>query len=99
MQSRRACGTVKGEERMKNKILIMLLASLCILASGCETNDTLQLTEFNAMADQYGTYEWVSPDGVHYWVVCGNYRYGIAPRYDNDGNLIIDKKGGQKNDI
>lgn len=36
--------------------------------------------------------EWVSPDGVHYWVYSGGYQYGIAPRFDNNGNLVIDNR-------
>lgn len=80
---------------MKKKILIMMLTSLCVFASGCKTNDTIHRTEADASGfslNNYGTYEWVSPDGVHYWVVVDNSRYGIAPRYDSDGNLIIDKE-------
>lgn len=32
--------------------------------------------------------EWVSPDGVHYWRT----PYNMAPRYDNNGELVIDGK-------
>lgn len=36
--------------------------------------------------------EWISPDGTHYWYKSGAYGAGyLAPRYDNDGNLVIDK--------
>lgn len=83
---------------MKKKILIMLLTSLCVFAGGCGTNDTIRHTKADASIgalDDYGTYEWVSPDGVHYWVVVNGRGYGIAPRYDNDGNLVIDKGAEQ----
>lgn len=35
--------------------------------------------------------EWVSPDGVHYWFYRAGYQAMMAPRYDSDGNLVIDK--------
>lgn len=30
--------------------------------------------------------EWISPDGVHYWI----YGHQMSPRYDHNGNLVID---------
>lgn len=35
--------------------------------------------------------EWVSPDGVHYWYQQAGYHAMLAPRYDKNGNLVIDK--------
>ena len=35
--------------------------------------------------------EWISPDGVHYWCSISGYSW-LAPRYDNNGNLVIDKQ-------
>lgn len=75
---------------MKKKIMILLVAlMLCFAICGCD-NDTMTKADAYAWVDDYGTFEWVSPDGVHYWVYSGSYRYGIAPRYDNDGKLVID---------
>lgn len=37
--------------------------------------------------------EWISPDGVHYWYQYGGYGRMLAPRYDNNGNLVIDAEG------
>ena len=34
--------------------------------------------------------EWVSPDGVHYWMYSDDYCRGLTPRYDNKGNLVIE---------
>ena len=34
--------------------------------------------------------EWVSPDGVHYWIFSEGYGGFMAPRYDEDGILVID---------
>ena len=41
--------------------------------------------------------EWVSPDGVHYWMYCDNYCRGLTPRYDNEGNLVIEKRLKEQN--
>lgn len=35
--------------------------------------------------------EWISPDGVHYWYHEAGYTAMLAPRYDANGNLVIDK--------
>lgn len=84
---------------MKKRYLYITAAilSTTLLLTGCgNSNESLHNTYANAMINNlyesgYGTYEWVSPDGVHYWVVIENNRYGIAPRYDNKGNLVIDE--------
>lgn len=34
--------------------------------------------------------EWVSPDGVHYWYQQSGYHAMLAPRYDSNGNLVIE---------
>lgn len=34
--------------------------------------------------------DWVSPDGVHYWISVDQ-RGAMAPRYDENGQLVIDK--------
>ena len=39
----------------------------------------------------YGMSEWVSPDGVHYWMYNNTYQFGMSPRYDSNGNLVIDR--------
>lgn len=41
--------------------------------------------------------EWISPDGVHYWIrETGTAGY-MAVRYDSDGNIIIDKENSNGN--
>lgn len=47
----------------------------------------------NIVSGTHAVKEWVSPDGVHYWVshynhLWGNF-FGMAPRYDSSGNLVI----------
>lgn len=75
----------------KKLVAIGLGAMLCLGMTGCQSNSQIIDTSADANVNDYGTYEWVSPDGVHYWVYCGYYRYGIAPRYDSNGELVIDK--------
>lgn len=75
---------------MKKIILICMLLT-CILTGCAKENDSIVKTNANANFDEIGTHEWISPDGVHYWVVINYQQYGIAPRYDNHGKLVIDK--------
>lgn len=35
--------------------------------------------------------EWISPDGVHYWYQQAGYHAMLAPRYDAEGNLVIEE--------
>lgn len=86
---------------MKKRYLYITatILSTTLLLTGCgNSNESLHHTYANVMRNNslpyepdYGTYEWVSPDGVHYWVVIEKDRYGIAPRYNNKGNLVIDE--------
>jgi len=46
----------------------------------------------NYQEKSHGQKEWISPDGVHYWVYGSGYGCSIAPRFDNNGNLVIDKQ-------
>lgn len=43
-------------------------------------------------SDDMAVGEWISPDGVHYWYREHGYGIMFAPRYDADGNLVIDLK-------
>lgn len=60
-------------------IMFVLIAIL----GGCSYPERggTTVTSFN------GANEWISPDGVHYWSF-GN--GGVSPRYDHNGNLVID---------
>lgn len=69
---------------MKKIILILMLVLLTISLCAC---GNIQKTYDNVMG------EWISPDGVHYWAFKsdgGNVEF-LAPRYDNNGNLVIDR--------
>lgn len=63
-------------------LIISVLMVLCLLC-GC------QMDEFGTYND-FAAKEWVSPDGVHYWYITAGSAFGITPRYDNSGNLVID---------
>ena len=73
---------------MKKKIGI-LMTLICLGLVGCG-NDTMIKSNANAIVHESGTYEWISPDGVHYWICSYADRFGIAPRYDSNGQLVID---------
>lgn len=78
---------------MLNKLLLCATVLLAVTLCGCK--EEKGETEKIFPAD-FGRYEWISPDGVHYWIMNGNYRYGITPRYDNNGNLVIDNLEEEK---
>lgn len=66
------------------KYLWIFLTVLILLVS---CSDTVSYTDTHCVK------EWVSPDGVHYWICNYNHLWGnfsaIAPRYDSSGNLVI----------
>ena len=84
---------------MKRKVTMLFLLAVGILGililSGCEyTNKQVPCVAENYINGYHNMYyEWVSPDGVHYWIMtCGN-RAGLAPRYDRDGRIVVDEVG------
>ena len=74
---------------MNKQKKIILVASILLLLTGCEDNNQ----EYRDMPSSLigpMLKEWVSPDGVHYWMYCDDYCRGLTPRYDNKGNLVIE---------
>ena len=79
------------------KKLILILIIVIFVLTGCTKSENIPaesnfaVKEMNFSSD-YKIREWVSPDGVHYWVIysSSSYRFSMAPRYDSDGNLVID---------
>ena len=74
---------------MNKQKIIILAVTILLLLTGCEDNNQ----EYRDMPDSVTTpmiKEWVSPDGVHYWMYLDGYCGGITPRYDNEGNLVIE---------
>lgn len=80
---------------MKKTIKAIVAISISFMLIGCG-NDQMSAPSTDGVANLHiestGTFEWVSPDGVHYWVYHGGYTYGIAPRYDCNGDLVISGK-------
>lgn len=76
---------------IKKMSILLLLIIFCF--TGCGNNPKMTEHAYADLdIDTVGTYEWVSPDGVHYWVFNSYHQYGIAPRIDRNGNYIIDKE-------
>ena len=73
---------------IKQKIIILAVAILLLL-TGCENKNKEYRDMPNSLIEPM-LKEWVSPDGVHYWMYCDDYCRGLAPRYDNKGNLVIE---------
>lgn len=78
---------------MKKLILVFILFIVLITLIGC-TKPTLSDnikdsgSTFTISLSEYTANEWVSPDGVHYWVFSYGYHFGVAPRYDENGNIV-----------
>lgn len=68
---------------MKKIIILIVVATVCLTFCGCIKGER----DFD---DCYFN-EWVSPDGVHYWFRQEGNSF-LAPRYDHDGNLVIEEK-------
>ena len=78
----------KGAKMNKQKIII-LAVSVLLLLTGCKENNQEYRDMPNSLIGPM-LKEWVSPDGVHYWMYCDDYCRGLTPRYDNKGNLVIE---------
>lgn len=77
----------------KRITLLSILITVMLFTCGCgSVSDTTRKEVNNYLPSDYGTYDWISPDGVHYWIYSGAYRYGIAPRYDKNGNLVVEEE-------
>ena len=73
----------------KQKIIILAIAVLLLL-TGCKDNNQEYCDIPNSLLTTPILKEWVSPDGVHYWMYRDDYCEGLTPRYDNKGNLVIE---------
>lgn len=67
-------------------ILITILIVVLVIVGQNKANSTIYTEEEKQFA------EWISPDGVHYWIRQDGYEGYMAPRFDNNGNLVIDKE-------
>lgn len=74
---------------MRKALLALMLLAIALTASACGSGDNSFTDASYTSPNGYIIQEWISPDGVHYWQ-CGT--CGIAPRYDADGQLVIDRQ-------
>ena len=78
---------------MNKQKIIILAVTVLLLLTGCEDSNQ----EYRDMPNSVTTpmlKEWVSPDGVHYWMYRDAYCSALTPRYDNKGNLVIEEIKG-----
>ena len=73
----------------KQKIIILAVVVVLSLLTGCKDNNQGYRDMPNSLITPM-VKEWVSPDGVHYWMYSDDYCRGLTPRYDNEGNLVIE---------
>lgn len=74
-------------KEVKEQIIIILI--LIIAVFGVVSCERKYNTEEHS--DDVIVTEWVSPDGVHYWYRNMGQQAMLAPRYDSEGNLVIDE--------
>ena len=75
----------KEWQMIKQKIIILAVTVLLLL-TGCKDNNQEYCDMPNSVLEPM-LKEWVSPDGVHYWLYRDDYCSGLTPRYDNKGKL------------
>lgn len=73
---------------MKRFIVCVLIAFSMLMLNGCTLTEPTAYVYIDGIPNNI--YEWISPDGVHYWVIREYSMAGIAPRYQRNGNLVID---------
>ncbi|MDO5125353.1 MAG: hypothetical protein Q4D35_03135 [Ruminococcus sp.] len=83
------------------KIILAISALMTMILCGCELSEDnhsyiFDDTEYEVYLIDMGMetvyiVEWISPDGVHYWCTGNTTGNSMAPRYDNNGNLVVDK--------
>lgn len=70
------------EGKMKKMLLAAMLCLALLMLTACGQTSISLTTGIIT--------DWVSPDGVHYWISVDQ-RGAMAPRYGEDGRLVIDK--------
>lgn len=78
---------------MKNAICYIGILVIIVFIAGLGIKGLTRVANSANRVAQEEFTEWVSPDGVHYWYgkEINGYSW-FAPRYDNNGNLVIDKQ-------
>ena len=68
---------------MKKYIIAVMVIMFAVLLTGCNYSSTI-LTHQE---------DWVSPDGVHYWIYAANNGCAMSPRLNPDGTLFTEGAG------
>lgn len=68
----------------KHILITVIVICLIYCLTGCADINQGILNDATARS-YYG--EWISPDGVHYWIRNG----AMAPRYDSNGKLVMEE--------
>ena len=71
---------------MKKMLIVLLMISIIATLTACGSGDNYYLHSDVRTPNGSRMDEWVSPDGVHYWILNNQ---GVAPRYDSNGMLVI----------
>lgn len=71
---------------MKRILVILMAITLLMVLSSCDGIEN----DYGIRENDCGFSEWTSPDGVHYWIFKDYHRFGLTPRYDSDGKLVIE---------
>lgn len=66
-------------------VVLIIIGLLVYFICNVESNYNKEIH-----SDDIKMTEWISPDGVHYWHNRGSNIEMLAPRYDHDGQLVID---------
>ena len=74
-------------DTIKEFFIVLVILAGIIFVTITATNDYNSKTH----SSDIQLAEWISPDGVHYWFYRAGYQAMMAPGYDADGNLVIDK--------
>lgn len=70
---------------MKKVLLLIITFIMACTFCGCKSINEI------GESSNASLYEWVSPDGVHYWIYHAGYAGGMSPRYNSDGCIMIDE--------
>lgn len=68
------------------KDAVLIIVAVLILILGFLFGGVLVVNSSPSSTQVENHDVWISPDGVHYWA----HESALAPRYDHNGNLVIE---------
>lgn len=78
--------SVSGRSAIKKLFLVLTIVCMLVSLAACGGVRAREDSLDGHIIFETKRNEWISPDGVHYWV----YASQMVPRYDHNGNLVID---------